>query len=253
MLDRPWLQRAFDVARAAAEAGGSIALGHYRAGVAVERKGDGSPVTIADREAEAAIVAVIRDAFPDHGILGEEGGELATGSARWIIDPIDGTHGFANGGLFWGPLVALEAGGEIVAGALALPVLGELYVAAKGLGCWRDRERVTLSTTSRWEDATVSFGQLRRIATRIGWDRLQRIIDTAGSARSYGDVGAAVMLLSGRAEVWLEAGVAPWDIAPQQILVTEAGGRFVDLSTEKSALLAANAPLFEHVRALCGA
>jgi histidinol-phosphatase len=152
------LKRAMDVAKAATEAGGAVALSHFRRGVTVELKPDETPVTVADREAEAAIFAVIRDAFPDHGILGEESGEVVHSSTRWIVDPIDGTRGFANGGSFWGPLIALEHAGTIVAGALALPVLGETYVAARGLGCWNRGERVRLSTVSTWSAATLSLG-----------------------------------------------------------------------------------------------
>jgi histidinol-phosphatase len=244
------LKRAFDVAKAATEAGAAVALSHFRRGVAVELKEDQSPVTIADREAEAAIFAVIRAAFPDHGILGEESGEVAHSTTRWIVDPIDGTRGFAAGGSFWGPLIALEHDGTIVAGALALPVLGETYVAARGLGCWQRGERVQLSSVTEWSQATLSLGEVRRIAQRIGWDRFQTLVSTCLSVRSFGDVGAAVMLLSGRADAWLEAGVSPWDIAPQKILVEEAGGRFTDLSDAKSALLATNGHLHDQVLAI---
>jgi histidinol-phosphatase len=247
------LQRAFDVAKAATEAGAAVALGHFRRGVSVEIKSDDTPVTVADREAEAAIIAIIRDAFPEHGILGEESGELIKADTHWIIDPIDGTRGFAAGGQFWGPLIALEHQGKIVAGALSLPVLGETYVAAKGLGCWRRGERIQLSTESRWKAATLSLGELRRIGQRFGWERFNQLVATCASVRSFGDVGAAVMLLSGRADAWLEAGVAPWDIAPQKILVEEAGGRVTDLSASKSALLATNGHLHEHVLELLGA
>lgn len=239
-----------DVARAATEAGAAVALAHFRRGVAVEWKPDASPVTVADREAEAAIFAVIRDAYPDHALLGEESGAHAGGDVRWIVDPIDGTRGFVNGGSCWGPLIALEAGGKLVVGALALPVTGELYVAARGLGCWRGRDRVVLSRTARWQDATLSLGELRRIGDRIGWERLRELASTCLSARSFGDVGAAVMLLSGRADAWIEAGVSPWDVAPQQVLVEEAGGRTTDLSDAKSGLLATNGALHDHVLAI---
>src|SRR5262245_32561191 len=109
------VQLAMEVARRAAAAGGAAALARFRGELEVERKADGSPVTRADREAEAAIAAEIRRAFPGHAILAEESGAIAgSGGAtegegcRWIVDPIDGTRGFRRGGSFWGPLVALE-------------------------------------------------------------------------------------------------------------------------------------------------
>src|SRR6195256_4912645 len=108
------LARALPVARAAAAAGGAAALAHLRRGVVVETKPDLTPVTAADRAAEDEIIGVIRAAFPDHAILGEEGGARGSGAVRWIVDPIDGTRGFARGGMMWGPMVALEVAGELV-------------------------------------------------------------------------------------------------------------------------------------------
>src|SRR5512143_1840763 len=131
------LALALETSRRAAEAASAAALRHFRTGVRVEVKPDRTPVTVADREAEAAALAVIRDAFPGHAVLGEETGAGAGDAAsRWIVDPIDGTRGFTRGGSFWGPLVALEQDGRVVAGAMALPALGETYWAARGMGCW---------------------------------------------------------------------------------------------------------------------
>src|SRR5690242_4341800 len=116
------LARAMETARASAQAAAIASLRHFRSGVRVETKPDRTPVTTADRESEAAIFGVIRESFPDHTLLGEETGEHAgVGSSRWIVDPLDGTRGFTRGGSFWGPLVALEHEGVIVAGAMALP------------------------------------------------------------------------------------------------------------------------------------
>ncbi|HEY6180013.1 MAG TPA: inositol monophosphatase family protein, partial [Kofleriaceae bacterium] len=126
------LERALSVARDAVAAGGAAALAHLRRGVVVETKPDLTPVTAADRAAEDEIIGVIRAAFPDHAILGEEGGARGAGAVRWIVDPIDGTRGFARGGMMWGPMVALEVAGELVVGALALPALGRTYWAARG-------------------------------------------------------------------------------------------------------------------------
>src|SRR5678816_2563666 len=118
------LQRAVSVARDAVAAAGAAALAHLRRGVVVETKPDLSPVTAADRAAEDEIIAVIRAAFPDHAILGEEGGARGAGAVRWIVDPIDGTRGFARGGMMWGPMIALEAGAARASGPRALPARG---------------------------------------------------------------------------------------------------------------------------------
>src|SRR3954469_16224936 len=142
------LSRALGVARDAVAAAGAAALAHLRRGVIVETKPDLTPVTAADRAAEDEIVGVIRAAFPDHAILGEEGGARGTGAVRWIVDPIDGTRGFARGGMMWGPMVALEIAGQLAVGAIALPVLGRTYWAARGHGAFRDGTRLTVSAIS---------------------------------------------------------------------------------------------------------
>jgi histidinol-phosphatase len=219
------LGRALAVAREAVAAGGAAALAHLRRGVVVETKPDLSPVTAADRAAEEEIIGVIRAVFPDHAILGEEGGARGTGAVRWIVDPIDGTRGFARGGVMWGPMVALEVDGELVAGALALPALGRTYWAVRGQGAWRDGERLAVSAIAALADATLSLGELRRLASHRG---VQSLIAGAASTRCYGDLAGCALVLDGRAEVWIEGGVQAWDLAAPAILIREAGGRFTD-------------------------
>lgn len=219
------LDRALSVARDAVAAGGAAALAHLRRGVVVETKPDLTPVTAADRAAEDEIIAVIRAAFPDHAILGEEGGARGTGAVRWIVDPIDGTRGFARGGIMWGPMVALEIAGELAVGALALPALGCTYWAARGGGAWRDGTRLAVSGIADLADATLSLGELRRMMTHPG---VQALVDRAASTRCYGDLAGCALVLDGRAEVWIEGGVKPWDVAAPAILIAEAGGRYSD-------------------------
>ena len=219
------LERALGVARDAVAAGGEAALTHLRRGVVVETKPDLTPVTAADRAAEDEIVGVIRAAFPDHAILGEEGGARGTGAVRWIVDPIDGTRGFARGGMMWGPMLALEVDGELVVGAMAIPTLGRTYWAARGRGAWRDGTRLAVSGISALADATLSLGDLHRLARFPG---ILSLTERAASVRSYGDLSGCAMVLDGHAEVWIEAGVKPWDIAAPAILIAEAGGRFTD-------------------------
>jgi len=229
------LDLALDVARRAAEAAGRAALPYFRAGVAVERKPDRSPVTAADRDAEAAILAIVRAAFPAASILAEESGAHAGDpELRWIIDPLDGTRGFTRGGRFWGPLIALEHRGQTVAGAAALPAAGELYVAARGRGCFdADGARVRLSRIDDWSEATLSVGELPRLFATPQAAGVRRLVDTAASSRCWGDVGGACMVLAGRAEAWLEADVQRWDLGPFPILFAEAGGRFTTLEGDQ--------------------
>ena len=219
------MQRALAIAKEAVAAAGAAALAHLRKGIVVETKPDLSPVTAADREAEDEIVRIIRAAFPDHAILGEEGGARGTGEVRWIVDPIDGTRGFARGGIMWGPMIALEVRGELVVAAIALPAQGTTYWASKGEGCFRDGTRLAVSGVTELADATLSVGELRRMTKHTG---ITSLIARAASTRCYGDLAGCALVLDGRAEAWIEGGVKPWDLAAPALLVAEAGGRFTD-------------------------
>jgi histidinol-phosphatase len=257
------LAKAMLVARRAVEAASAASLAHFERGVRVEVKSDRTPVTQADRDSEAAILAVVRETFPDHGFLGEESGALpGSADARWIVDPLDGTKGFARGGRFWGPLVALEQRGDVVAGAMALPALGETYWAARGLGAWvRLRESAPVparvSRIGEWSQATLSLGEPRSLFARPRLEALAALSITAESARCYGDLAGCALVLQGKAEAWIEAGAQIWDIAALRVLVEEAGGRFTDLdgrATHASgSCVASNGLVHDHVlRAVAG-
>lgn len=251
------LDKAMLVARRAVEAASVASLVHFHRGVRVEVKPDLTPVTQADRDAEAAILAVVRETFPDHGFLGEESGALAGSTeTRWIVDPLDGTKGFTRGRSFWGPLVALEHGGDVVAGAMALPALAETYWAARGHGAWlRAGEaapvRLRVSQIAEWRQATLSFGEPQVLFRPPLLERLGALSTTAQSARCYGDLAGCALVLQGKAEAWVEAGVQIWDIAPLRVLVEEAGGRFTDLAGRAThtsgACVASNGHVHDHV------
>ena len=226
-MDTTELDRAIDVAREAVAAAGAVAIEHSRRGVTIELKPDRSGVTAADRAAEDAIASIIERAFPDHAILGEERGQRGTNpDARWIVDPIDGTRGFARGGTMWGPMVALEAAGELVVGAFALPAHRRTYWAARGRGAFRDGTRLALSTIADVADATLSLGELGRMMRHN--PGIATLIERAASTRCYGDIAGCALVLDGGAEAWIEGGVQPWDLAAPAILIAEAGGRFTD-------------------------
>jgi histidinol-phosphatase len=243
-----------DVAARAAAAAGKASLAHWRRLKRVESKPDGSVVTAADRAAEAAILAVVERAFPSHDVLAEESGARTTGSRfRWIVDPLDGTLGFSRGGRMWGPLVALERDGEVVAGAMALPAIGVAYRAARGLGCFRDGERVRVTRLADWRRATVSLGGVHRFVFGPRADAIRPLLESAHTTRAYGDIAACAMLLDGTADAWMEGGVKVWDLAAPKILVEEAGARFTDFDGERTAetgdAIVANPRLHAHMLA----
>jgi histidinol-phosphatase len=255
------LEKAMLTARRAAEAATAASLAHFRRGVRVEVKPDRTPVTQADRDAEAAIHAIVRETFPEHAFLGEETGAHAGAAAsrtRWIVDPIDGTKGFTRGRTFWGPLVGCEHEGVIVAGAMALPALGEVYWAARGLGCWMSAGGATpvrcrVSGISAWADATLSLGEPHVLFRPPMLERVAALAIAAQTARCYGDLAGCALVLRGQAEAWVEAGVQLWDLGPIPVLVEEAGGRFTDLDGKATlasgSCVASNGKVHDHVLA----
>lgn len=238
-----------EVARAA----GEVALRHYRTVLTVETKGDGSPVTIADREAEEAARAWITARFPDDGVLGEEFGELeGTSGRRWIIDPIDATKTFVRGVPLWGTLVAVTEGEKVLAGAAYYPAVDEIVAAARGLGCWWNGRRAHVSDTATLAGATVLITDERSFRTpslRSGWRTLIGEVDVA---RTWGDCFGYLLVATGRAEVMVDPVANAWDVACFVPILEEAGGVFTDLTGRRTAFggsaIASNAALASTVR-----
>jgi histidinol phosphatase-like enzyme (inositol monophosphatase family) len=238
-----------DVARVA----GAVALRHYRSALTVETKGDGSPVTIADREAEEAARAWITAHFPDDGILGEEFGEIeSTSGRRWILDPIDATKTFVRGVPLWGTLVAVTEGEKVLAGAAFFPAVDEIVAAAPGLGCWWNGRRTRVSNTATLAGATVLITDERAFRTsalRSGWRTLIGEVDVA---RTWGDCFGYLLVATGRAEVMVDPIANAWDVACFLPILEEAGGVFTDLTGRRTAFggsaIASNAALARTVR-----
>jgi histidinol-phosphatase len=226
----PVWQQELDVALDAARRAGEVALSFFRRDPRVTIKADHSPVSEADHAADRAIVAVLRAAFPGDAILTEESGETAGPSGRrWIVDPIDGTRPFLRGLPHWSNLIALEAEGRIVVGVMHLPALGELYGAGRGLGAWKDGERLTVRTAATSPaDAFITLGQLDNAVRGLGPVAFERLVDTVALARGYGDAWGPALVLSGVVDAWFEHDVAAWDIAPFPVLFEEAGATFTD-------------------------
>jgi histidinol-phosphatase len=221
--------RELEVARNAAATAGAITLEYFGRGVAVERKADASPVTIADRRAEESLRRALEEAFPDDGILGEEFGEKQTSSGRrWIVDPIDGTQSFIRGVPLYGVLIGLEEEGRAVLGVMGLPALGVTYWAARGGGTFRNGERVRVSAVTRLADATVVSSDAKPQVFADKYGRFESLLRAAACYRGWGDCYGYGLVASGQADVMIDPIVSPWDVAAILPIVEEAGGRFVD-------------------------
>jgi histidinol-phosphatase len=229
-LDAAALDRALAVATEAARAAGAVALRYYRSGFEVTLKADRTPVTQADREAEETIIAALERAYPEWGFLGEELGTRGPKDVRWIIDPIDGTKNFVRRVPVWATLLALEHHGEIVAGVIHNPVTGELHAARRGGGAWRNGERVGVSDVAALGGATLLHAGLKLYREAGLWDGFVRLVDATDRQRGFGDYMGYTLVAEGKAELYVEVDLKPWDLAPCKIVVEEAGGRFTDLA-----------------------
>jgi histidinol-phosphatase len=216
-----------DIARRA----GEMALRYREGGIGHEVKSDESPVTIADRECEKLIVAAINDAFPGDGVLGEEGAlKESENKRRWIVDPIDGTRDFIRGTRAWSVLIGLEEAGEVVAGFAYFPSTNEMFSAGKGGGAFWNDQSISVSKITDRGQALIcvnGFSFMRRYEFA---PNLLEFLETFWTVRSMGGCLDAMLLASGRADVWLETQAKPWDLAPLKIIASEAGAVTFDFS-----------------------
>lgn len=234
---------------------GNEANRFFRQGVAVEIKGDGSPVTAADRAAETVAREWIRARFPEDGILGEEFGlERPDAPRRWVLDPIDGTKSFIHGICLWGTLVAVVEGEHVLAGAVYAPPTHELVVAARNEGAWFNGVRAQVSTTAALSDATLLTTDDRfpdRPARRA---RFASLADATRISRTWGDCYGYLLVATGRADIMVDDLMNPWDAAAVQVVVEEAGGVFTDFRGRATAFggdsIATNAALAHTVRSI---
>ncbi|MFT5467304.1 MAG: histidinol-phosphatase [Verrucomicrobiales bacterium] len=218
-----------DFARQIAFEAGRLTLGYFQTGVKPDFKADDTPVTIADKKAEELIRKQIETAYPHHGILGEEFGEVREGTShRWIIDPIDGTKSFMCGVPIYGTLVGLEIDGKPEAGVAYFPGLDEMISAGTGLGCSLNGRACRVSDQTDLSRAIMSHADTAAYA-KAGktnrWDRLQNsVYYNAGWCDAYG----YLLVASGRIEIMSDPVMNIWDCAPFVPILREAGGYFGD-------------------------
>jgi histidinol phosphatase-like enzyme (inositol monophosphatase family) len=200
--------------------------------VGVEIKGDGSPVTEADRAAEQAIRRVLQEGDPGAAIVGEEFGAEGdvAGGAAWVIDPIDGTIGFSRGLPLFSTIIARLEGGVPVLGLIDLPGVGERTVGWKGGGVTRNGVPVRCSQRTDLSDALIAHGDLfcfDLAGERPVFEKMAREIRIL---RGYTDAFGHAQVLAGGIDAMVDLHLNPWDAAATQILVPEAGGRCITLA-----------------------
>lgn len=255
MTAPPIDQATLDTAVALLRAAGERTLRWFRAtDLAVERKGDGTPVTVADTDAERFLREQLAAAFPGDGVLGEEEPSTAsTTGRRWIIDPIDGTKAFTCGVPLYSNLLALEDEHGIAVGVVHLPALGETVWAGRGLGCWSERGPARVSDQPSLAGAYVMSSSFSH------WAPGQvAALEAAGAVlRTWGDGYGFALVATGRVAAMVDPAVEPYDIGPMPVLSAEAGGRFTDLqgevTIEGGSGMASNGHVHDELLTLLGA
>lgn len=236
---------------------GDIAREYYGRNPETRTKSDGSPVSVADIDAERAAREWIEQRFPDDGVIGEELPPVRPSAARrWIVDPIDGTYTFLQSVPLWGTLVAVAEGDSVIAGAAYFPALDEIIAAALGEGCWWNGSRTSVSTISKLAEArlvTTDARFTRDTARRERWRSLQ---DSARTMRTWGDCYGYLLVATGRADIMVDDVISDWDCAALMPIITEAGGAFTDWRGRATAFggdaIATNAKLGAIVREILG-
>ena len=233
---------------------GKETLPFFRTGqLQVERKRDKSPVTAADKAAEQRAREMISNRYPGDAILGEEFGVVAGESEyEWIIDPIDGTKSFISGVPLYSTLVGMTVAGDPAIGVIYIPVLGEIVLAAKGLGAWYgalplpgatasatcddagtvELQRCRVSSQVSLEDGLLVTSQVDNFEHRKAETAYKSLEAKAYVTRTWGDGYGYLLVATGRAEAMVDPIVNPWDVAAVAPVILEAGGKFTTWANE---------------------
>jgi myo-inositol-1(or 4)-monophosphatase len=198
----------------------------------VTEKGKNEFVTQVDKGAEAAIIEVIRDHYPDHAILAEESGAAGDHEFQWIIDPLDGTTNYVHGFPVFCVSIAVMRRGELEHGVVYDPLRQEIFSATRGQGAQLDGRRIRVSKRTTIQQALVATGFPYR-ANLVHIDRylgmLKAVMLEASGVRRPGSAALDLCYVAaGRVDAFFELGLAKWDIAAGALIIREAGGRISD-------------------------
>jgi histidinol-phosphatase len=226
-----------EFALALADAADAITMQHYQsASLAVRTKTDRTPVSEADEAVERMIRERIAAERPGDGVLGEEFGTSGATTRRWIIDPIDGTKNYVRGIPIFGTLIGLEEHGRVIAGVVSAPAMARRWWASAGEGAFCSAFGQTRAMhVSRIDSIAAShlaYDAIGDFDQHGGAVRFLSLMRHCERSRGFGDFWAHMLVAEGAIEIAIEPAVAIWDMAPVQLIVEEAGGRFTDIRGE---------------------
>ena len=212
---------------------GSIALTYFKdlKNVQVNRKSPRDFVTAADLAVEVFLKEALTGKYPEFGFWGEESGQSANQTNRWIVDPIDGTHSFSRGQYFWSISVALEIDQELIIGAVYAPALNDYYCAEKGRGAWKNGQPITVSSEDNLSDGMVAtgFACLRSYLQDNNLDRFGRIAQNTTGQRRFGSAALDLCFVAdGQVDAFWEQELNLYDVAAGALIAREAGATVTD-------------------------
>lgn len=246
-----------DVCRRAAFAGGKQ-LRDWAGRFAVQEKGPADLVTEADFASQEAVRAVVLNAFPDHGMLGEENGVSSVGrdGYRWIVDPLDGTTNYVHGLAQFAVSIALERNGLPLVGVVYDPSSDECFAAAAGRGAWVNDRPLRVSRVERLAQALVAASfppRVRRTDAVVA--EFLNIVERAQAVRRMGSSALNLAYVAaGRLDAYWAKDTKTWDVAAGWLLVREAGGMLTNMSggecdlARPQFIAAATPPLHAEIR-----
>jgi myo-inositol-1(or 4)-monophosphatase len=207
---------------------GALLTGYFQKRVKVEYKGDVDLVTVADRESEALILSRIREQWPSHDVMGEEGSRIQTGSDYlWYIDPLDGTTNFAHGFPVFCVSLALEHKGQRIAGMVYDPTRDELFAAELGRGAYLNHHRIEVSKVASLAESLVGTGfpSHKRHKNPNIFFYHQLTLRSHGVRRAGSAALDLCSVAAGRLDGFWEFNLNPWDTAAGVLIAEEAGAR----------------------------
>lgn len=225
----PELDDLLRLADALADESGAIIQRHFRTGIAVEDKADLSPVTAADREAEAAMRQLIEQRYPAHGIIGEEyGTKRPEADYVWVLDPIDGTKSFITGKPLFGTLIGLMHEGRALLGVINHPALGERWLGARGRPALFNGKPVRARTCAALAKAALyatSPYMFKRKGDAAAFERVRKAVKLAGFGCDCYHYG---LIANGTVDLVIEAELAVYDYVGTIAVIEAAGGVITD-------------------------
>ncbi len=211
-----------------AKESGEIIRSYFRTPISVESKYDSSPVTIADKKAEELMRKKIISEFPDHGIIGEEFGDLNPNAEyKWILDPIDGTKSFICGTVTFGTLIALVKNNEPILGIIYQPILKELLVG-DNLTCKLNGAKVKVRECKNLSEAVLLTTDHLNIKKYQNIEKFNSLLEMVKLYRNWGDCYGYYLLATGYADIMIDPIMNVWDLMALIPIIEGAGGTITD-------------------------